>query len=124
MFRFVLFVYSCFCVSGWVAFRLLGFCGIYMGLCGFCGFSFRILLRLFLRFTRLLRLWLFASSALPVPLLVLAAFWLWLFASSAFPVGFLDRDLITPLFRSSLFRISWGGAATPPKPPRYLFDLL
>ena len=40
---FSVFFRNYFCFSGWVAFRLFGFCGFYVGFCGFCGFSFRIL---------------------------------------------------------------------------------
>ena len=84
--RFFVFFKRIFCFSGWVAFRLFGFYGFYVG---FCGFSFRILC--------IHSSSLFASSALPAPLRQVA-FWLcgfWrlsgfgFFASSAFPVGFL-----------------------------------
>ena len=41
IFSFIFRNYVCF--SGWVAFRLFGFCGFYLGFCGCYGFSFRIL---------------------------------------------------------------------------------
>ena len=93
-------------------------CGIYLGLCGLVPLCLA-----FVAFT-----WVYAafaalafcilcitsSSGGFLALWLLAAFWLWLLASSAFPLGFLDRDLIAPLFESSLLRT--GGLPPPPNP--------
>ena len=117
-----------FSASWLLAFWLLGFFLLLVGLRGFWW------------------LWLFASSAFPVPLRQVAfwllrlcaglcGFWkLWLFASSAFPVPlrafwllhwFLDLAsriisiTSSSLFESLLLRTSWEGAAPTPQPPRY-----
>ena len=99
---FFRFFRNLFCFSGWVAFRLFGFCGFYVGFCGFCGFSFRILcihssslshpLHCQFRWLFGFGFWLFASSAFPV------GFWPWLPASSASQVPLCtERNLRCPL---------------------------
>ena len=48
--------------------------------------------------------------------------------SPLFELGFLDRDLIAPLFESSLLRTPWGGCphrgGCPPPPPNSPATLL
>ena len=62
---------------------------------------------------RFWRLWLFASSAFPVPL---RALWLWFLASRIISIT------SSSLFESSLLRTSWGGRPPPPTHP-LLFSL-
>ena len=136
---------------GWVAFRLFGFCGFYVGLCGlafhfassslfgFCGFL--------LGKMRLSRLWLFASSALPVPLQQVA-FWLcgfwWLsgfgfshplLSQLVFGLGFLHPQhhqflsiIFSVIMEGAAPRVQFlehhGGAARPPLlTPRFTFEM-
>ena len=123
-----------FWLLGFLAFRLLGFLASrLLGFSSFCWF-----MRLLVAFW----LWLFASSAFPVPLrqvafwlLRLCGFWrLWLFASSAFTVplcafwllhpfiGFWiwlpasSASPVPPYLNHHTFGTLWGGSP-PPNPP-------
>ena len=137
--RFWLFGFLAFWLLGFLAFRLLGFLAfwllgfsaswlfgfllVYAAFGGFLALAFRILCipssssRWRFGFCCFWRLWLFASSAFPVPLRAFwllhpfIGFWIWLPASSASPVF--------SLFESSLLRTSWGGKP-PPNPPATL----
>ena len=106
-FFFFRFFVGLFCCSGWVAFRLFGFCSFYVGFCGFYVVHSQFLCG----FMRLLQLWRFASSALPVPLLVAFGGFL---ALAFRPVGFSASSLVPPAIT---FSIIMGGAAAPPYPP-------
>ena len=139
-----LFGFLAFRVLGFLAFRLLGFLAFcYAAFGGFLAlFAFpvqnRLRLQLFAGLCSFGWLWLSASYAFPVPLRFIG-FGLWRPASSTSPVPpclnhhffggaaapanppatfwIVCKDLIAPLFESSLLQTSWAGAAAPPPPP-------
>ena len=116
---------------GFLASRLLGFSAFYW----------------FMRLLVAFWLWLFASSAFPVPLRQVAFWLLRLFAGLCYAAfggfGFSHPILAfapfhwfldlasrimsitsSSLLASSLLRTSWGGSPLPPQPTRYCLDCL
>ena len=124
-----LFGFLAFRLLGFLVFRLLGFLAFWLlvGLRGFWwlfgfGFSHHLhspvqtkwRLQLFAGLCGFWRLWLFASSAFPVPLRFIG-FFLWLSASSASPV---------PSYLNHHFFEHHGRGLPPPQPPRNFLDCL